>query len=310
VRTTGSTAARAHRVDDLTGHEDGAGHVTVGMTSQVMARREAACDRPVMTSTLERPAVRSGVGDLLRWWRTHRRLSQLDLACAADVSTRHLSCVETGRAHPSRGFLLHVAEHLDVPLRGRNDLLVAAGYAPVFGETDLADVAMAPVRQALELVLQHAEPFPALVVDRHWDLVLANEGAAVLLDGVAEHLLVRPNVLRISLHPEGIAPRLLDLDVFSGHVLGRLRREAGLTGDPDLLALHDELARYPGVTTTEPWTDHPGVVLPVRMRSGDRVLSFFTTAATFGTAADVTLAELTVEQFFPADEATRAALAA
>ena len=253
---------------------------------------------------------RAGVGDLLRWWRTHRRLSQLDLACLAEVSTRHLSCVETGRARPSRPFVLHLAEHLDVPLRARNDLLVAAGHAPVYGESALDAPEMGSVRQALDLVLGHAEPFPALVVDRHWDLVRANEGAGLLLEGVAPELLDgRVNVLRLTLHPAGLGRRVLDQEVFSGHVLGRLRR-AGLTGDPALLALHDELAAYPGVSLVEPWTDHPGVVLPLRLETRLGVLSFFTTAATFGTAADVTLAELTVEQFFPADEQTDAALRA
>ena len=268
-----------------------------------------------MTTTAAPPtttapgSARSGVGDLLRWWRTHRRLSQLDLACAAEVSTRHLSCVETGRARPSRPFLLHVAEHLDVPLRARNDLLVAAGHAPVYGESGLDAPEMASVRHALDLVLGHAEPFPALVVDRHWDLLRANDGAGLLLEDVDPALLAAGvNVLRLSLHPDGLAPRLLDLDVVSGHVLGRLRRQAGLTGDPVLTALHDELASYPGVSLVEPWTEHPGVVLPFRLRTRLGVLSFFTTAATFGTAADVTLAELTVEQFFPADAETDAAL--
>ena len=258
------------------------------------------------TPTRTRPG--SGVGDLLRWWRTHRRLSQLDLACLAEVSTRHLSCVETGRARPSRDFVLHLAEHLDVPLRARNDLLATAGFAPVYPETELEEPAMAPVRQALDLVLGHAEPFPAIVVDRHWDLVRANQGAGLLLEGVDPALL--PNVLRLSLHPDGLAPRLLELEVFSGHVLGRLRRQAGLTGDPVLAALHDELAGYPGVSVVEPWAEHPGVVLPLRLRTPLGVLSFFTTAATFGTAADVTLAELTVEQFFPADAHTDAVLRA
>jgi hypothetical protein len=206
---------------------------------------------------------------------------------------------------------LHLAEHLDVPLRARNDLLAAAGYAPVYRESDLGTPAMAPVRQALDLVLAHAEPFPALVVDRHWDLVRANEGAALLLEDVDPALLEGPvNVLRLSLHPDGLAGRLLDLEVFSGHVLGRLRRHAGLTGDPVLRALHDELAGYPGVAVVEPWSDHPGVVLPLRLRTRLGELSFFTTAATFGTAADVTLAELTVEQFFPADAQTDAAVRA
>jgi transcriptional regulator with XRE-family HTH domain len=252
--------------------------------------------------------TRAGVGDLLKAWRGKRRMSQFDLSLAADVSTRHLSYVETGRSKPSRAFLMHVAEHLDVPLRARNDLLVAAGYAPVYGETDLDDPAMAQVRHALELVLAQQEPYPALVVDRVWNLVLANNGATVLFEDLDPRFLESPNVLRASLHPDGMASRIEDFDVFSGHILSRLRRQVALTGDEQLTALYDELAAFPNVETVEPFTDHPGVVLPVRIRSSRGVLSFFTTAATFGTAADVTLSELTVESFFPADEATRRAL--
>ncbi len=248
----------------------------------------------------------TGAGDLLRTWRTRRRLSQLDLACLAEVSTRHLSCVETGRSKPSRSFLLHVAEHLDVPLRGRNDLLVAAGFAPVYGETDLDAPEMAPVRQAIDLVLGHHEPYPAVVVDRGWDLVLANQGATVLLEGVAPALLqTGGNVLRMALHPDGLGPRIRDLEGFSGHIMARLRRQLALTGDPVLQDLYDELAGLPGVSAVEPFTDHPGVVLPVQLETPDGLLSFFTTAATFGTAADVTLSELTVECFFPADAETK-----
>jgi transcriptional regulator with XRE-family HTH domain len=259
-----------------------------------------------MTATLD---TRTGVGDLLRAWRTRRRLSQLDLACLADVSTRHLSYVETGRSRPSRGFLLHLSEHLDIPLRGRNDLLVAAGYAPVYGETRLDDPGMAPVRQALDLVLAHHAPYPAIVVDRTWELVLANDGAQFLLEGVDPAMLEGGiNVLRLSLHPGGFGSRIEDFATFSGHILGRLRRQVAMTGDAELAALYDELVTYPGVSTVEPWTEHPGVVLPVRVRTSLGVLSFFTTLATFGTASDVTLAELSVEQFFPADEATRQAL--
>ena len=253
--------------------------------------------------------TRSGVGELLRSWRTRRRLSQLDLACLADVSTRHLSYVETGRSRPSRGFVLHLAEHLDVPLRGRNDLLVAAGFAPIYGETELAAPEMAAVRQALDLVLSHHDPYPALVVDRTWNLVLANNGASLLLEDVDPSMLAAPiNVLRLSLHPAGFGSSIEDFPTFSGHILGRLRRQVALTGDEELAALYDELVTYPGVATVEPWTEHPGVVLPVRVRTSLGLLSFFTTIATFGTAADVTLSELSVEQFFPADDATRDAL--
>ena len=260
-----------------------------------------------MTTTTAAP-VR--VGELLRGWRQHRRLSQLDLANEAEVSTRHLSCVETGRARPSRAFVLHVAEHLDVPLRARNELLVAAGYAPVYGQTDLDAPEMASVRQAIALVLRHAEPFPALVVDRHWDLVDANSGLGLMLGLVSPHLLERPNVLRISLHPDGLAPHLEDLALYSAHVLTGLRRDAAALGDPALLALHDELAGYPGVRTEMPVDQPPGVVLPVRLRTPYGLLSFFTTLSRFGTAADVTLAELCVESFFPADEATDRAVRA
>lgn len=261
--------------------------------------------RAGMTAAVE---SRGGVGDLLRAWRVRRRLSQLDLACEADVSTRHLSYVETGRSRPSRGFVLHLAEHLDVPLRARNDLLVAAGYAPVYGETELESPEMAAVSQALDLVLGHHDPYPAIVVDRLWNLVRANDGAALLLEDVPADFLEPPiNVLRLSLHPDGMASRVEDLATLSGHLLGRLRRQVALTGDAELGALYDELAGYPGVTTSEPWDEHPGVVLPFRFQSSRGPLSFFTTAATFGTAADVTLAELTVEQFFPADDATRRA---
>ena len=278
----------------------------MSMTSQVMVVAHSAGYRRAMTTAVQ---TRSGAGELLRTWRTRRRLSQLDLACLADVSTRHLSYVETGRSRPSRGFLLHVAEHLDVPLRGRNDLLVAAGYAPVYGETDLQQPEMAAVRQALDLVLAHHEPYPAIVVDRLWNLVLANNGAQFLLEGVDPDLLAGPvNVLRVSLHPGGFGRRIEDFATFSGHLLGRLRRQVALSGDDELAALYDELVTYPGVTSAETWTEHPGVVLPVQVRTPKGVLSFFTTLATFGTAADVTLAELSVEQFFPADEATRVAL--
>lgn len=249
------------------------------------------------------------VGELLRGWRQHRRLSQLDLANEAEVSTRHLSCVETGRARPSRGFVLHVAEHLDVPLRARNELLVAAGYAPVYSQTDLEAPEMASVRAALDLVLGHAEPFPALVVDRHWNLVRANAGLGLLLHGVAPHLLEPPvNVLRVSMHPDGLAPQMEDFAAYSALVLTNLRREAAALGDPALLALHDELAGYPGAQPEVPVTEPVGVVLPVRLRTPYGVLSFFTTIARFGTAADVTLAELSIESFFPADEHTRRAV--
>jgi transcriptional regulator with XRE-family HTH domain len=232
-------------------------------------------------------------------------MSQLALADQAEVSTRHLSCVETGRARPSRTFVLHLAEHLDVPLRGRNELLVAAGFAPEYGHTDLDAPEMAPVRDALDLVLGHAEPYPALVVDRHWDLVRANAGLGLLLDGVDPALLQPPvNVLRVSLHPDGLAGRLEDVEAYSAHALAVLRREATLLGDPVLAALHDELAaHHPAARGPSP-TERPGPVLPLVLRTPHGRLSFLTVAARFGTASDVTLAELTIESFFPADAET------
>lgn len=286
-----------HPVHDLPGHGDG---------DPLLASVRA------MTTTLDRTQTPPNrVGELLRGWRQHRRLSQLDLANEAEVSTRHLSCVETGRAKPSRSFVMHVAEHLDVPLRGCNELLVAAGYAPVYGHTDLEAPEMASVRDALDLVLRHAEPFPALVVDRHWNLVRANSGIALMLHGVAEHLLEPPvNVLRVSMHPEGGAPMLEDFGAYSAQVLTNLRREAAALGDRELMALHDELAVYPGAHTELPITEPVGVVLPVCLRTPLGVLSFFTTMARFGTAADVTLAELSIESFFPADEQTARAVRA
>jgi transcriptional regulator with XRE-family HTH domain len=209
-----------------------------------------------MTTTVTAP---TRVGELLRGWRQHRRLSQLDLANEAEVSTRHLSCVETGRARPSRSFVLHVAEHLDVPLRARNELLVAAGYAPVYGQTDLEAPEMASVRQAMDLVLAHAEPFPALVVDRHWDLVRGNAGLGLMLHAVAPHLLVPPvNLMRFSLHPEGLrrgsrtsAPTARTRSPCCGATRPVL-------GDPQLRDLHDELAGYPGVEVDVRVTTSPG----------------------------------------------------
>lgn len=286
----------------------GTGHrleCAVSMTSQVMApvRMRAYVEAMTVVET------RSGVGELLRTWRSRRRLSQFDLSLLTGVSTRHLSYVETGRSRPSRELLLHLAEHLDVSLRGRNDLLVAAGFAPQYGESDLAAPQMAEVRQALDLVLEHHDPFPAIVVDRVWNLVLANNGALVLLEDLNPALLEgQLNVVRVSLHPDGLAGRIEDFPAFSGHIVSRLRRQVALTGDPDLQSLLDEVLTYPGVTGAEPLTDHPGVVLPITVRSSQGQLSFFTTLATFGTAADVTLSELAVECFFPADEQTRQAL--
>ena len=251
----------------------------------------------------------SPVGELLRQWRERRRISQLDLSIQADISSRHLSFVETGRSQPSRDMVLHLADNLDVPLRERNHLLLAAGFAPVFGETSLDAPQMAAVRQAIRLVLKAHEPYPAVVIDRVWNLVDANATVALLTAGAAPSLLEPPaNVLRLSLHPDGIAPRIVNLGEWRAHLLARLRREIAVTGDPGLAELYDELRGYP---CDQPDVDVPSpgeVVVPLRIRTEAGELSFFGTVATFGTPLDVTVAELSIESFFPADAQTAEAL--
>jgi transcriptional regulator with XRE-family HTH domain len=253
------------------------------------------------------------VGDLLREWRQRRRLSQLDLACEADISTRHLSFLETGRSQPSRDMVLHLAEYLEVPLRERNLLLVAAGYAPVFPERSLSDPALAPARQAVDLVLAGHEPYPALAVDRHWTLVAANKAVAPLLAGVAAELLQPPvNVLRLSLHPQGLAPRIVNLAEWRAHILERLRHQVDLSADPVLVALMEELRGYPmpGGQPRPPAArkDYAGVVVPLELASEEGTLALFSTTTVFGTPVDITLSELALETFFPADAATAEAL--
>jgi len=257
--------------------------------------------------------IRPGVGGMLRSWRQRRRLSQLDLANEAAVSARHLSFVENGRSKPSRELVLHLAEHLEVPLRERNTLLLAAGYAPSYARTPLEDEAMTPVREALDQVLAGHEPFPAVVVDRHWDLVSANRPLMELMStGIAPHLLEEPvNAMRVTLHPDGLAPRILNFPEYAAHLVDRLRREALSYADERLLALHDELCSYPGVAGSASPADTAGqVFMPMVLRTGEGVLTFFSMLSTFGTARDITLEELAVESFFPADEATAAVLRA
>lgn len=252
-----------------------------------------------------------GVGDLLRGWRQRRRLSQLALASEAAVSARHLSFVETGRSKPSRELVLHLAEHLDVPLRERNALLLAAGYAPTFRQTALDDDEMAPVRDALDTILAGHQPFPAIVVNRGWDLVTANASAlAVLTEGVADPLLAPPvNALRVSLHPEGLARRIVNFTEWAAHLVDRLRREADAYADPQLVALHDELCSYPGVAGSEVPDDTAGrLFVPLVLATDGGELTFFSTVATFGTARDITVEELAIESFFPADPVTAASL--
>ena len=246
------------------------------------------------------------VGEQLRDWRQRRRLSQLALAGDVDMSTRHLSFIETGRASPSRDMLLRIAEQLDVPLRERNVLLVAAGFAPVFRERSLDAPELQAARKAVDLVLAGHAPYPALAVDRHWTLIAANDAINRLLTGVDRKLLAPPvNVLRVSLHPDGLAPRIVNLAEWRAHLLDRLRHQIEVTADPVLAALADELRDYPAPARKSPSAnDHAGVVVPLALRTGDVTLSLFSTTTVFGTPVDVTLSELALEAFYPADAAT------
>ena len=251
--------------------------------------------------------VRPAFGLLLRQWRERRHLSQLDLALAAGVSARHVSFIETGRSQPSREMVLRLASQLDVPLRDRNPMLLSAGYSRGYLTRRLEDTEMAPVRDALQVILRGYQPFPALAVDRGWNLVAANSSLALLTGDAAAQLLTAPvNVLRLSLHPRGLAQQILNLAQWRGHILDRLAREAALTADADLAALHRELLAYPG------GIEHAhgsGLAVPLRLRVAKQELSFLSTVTTFGTAIDVTLAELSVEAFLPADDNTADALA-
>ncbi|HEY4068965.1 MAG TPA: helix-turn-helix transcriptional regulator [Burkholderiaceae bacterium] len=251
-------------------------------------------------------------GAQLREWRQRRRLSQLELAGEADVSTRHLSFVETGRAMPSREMVLRLADRLELPLRERNRWLTAAGFAPMYAERPLDDVALAAAREAVELVLKGHEPYPALAIDRHWSLVSYNRAVLPLLEGVAPALLQGPiNVLRLSLHPEGLAPRILNFAQWRAHLLARLRQQIVASADPVLQALADELRAYPAPAGAAHEGPEPGgVVVPLRLRTPNGTLSLISTTTVFGTPVDITLSELALETFFPADAATGVALRA
>ena len=247
-------------------------------------------------------------GDLIREWRQRRRLSQLDLAIAANVSSRHLSFVETGRSRPTSEMILHLAEHLEVPLRDRNALLLAGGFAPAYPERGLAEPELQAVRNALKRVLDGHEPYPAAVVNRWWELVDANAGIARFTGGVSPELLAPPvNVLRLSLHPDGMAPRIANLPEWRAHLLARLHRQAEATGDHRLISLHEELSAYPGGLGRPPGPAE--VVVPLRYRTRQAELSFLSITAVIGTPMDVTVEELAIESFYPADDQTAAALA-
>lgn len=280
------------------------------MTCQVMGHRPAlryGC--PMRATALA--ATPQPIGALLREWRQRRRLSQLDLALDADISTRHLSYVETGRATPSRAMVLHLAEQLEVPLRERNALLTAAGYAPIYRERTLDDPALQAARDAVDLVLRAHEPYPALAVDRHWNMLSHNRAVLLLMDGIPPELLQSPiNVLRLSLHPQGLAPKIVNLAAWRTHLFARLRQQIAVSADPVLAALLEELMAYPAAQDdgTHEAIEPIAVAVPLQLRTAAGVLSFISTITVFGTPVDITLAELAMETFFPADAATAQAL--
>jgi transcriptional regulator with XRE-family HTH domain len=296
--------ARPHRVDDLPGNEHlAATHYDARMSTATASLREPAHAPP--------PVFRP-FGEHLRFWRQHRRLSQLDLAAEADISTRHLSFVETGRSSPSREMVLRLAERLSVPLRERNALLVAAGFAPMYRERSLDDPALAAARRAVDLILKSHEPFPALAVDRHWNLLAGNAMLQPLLAGADPSLLQAPvNVLRLSLHPKGIASQIINLGQWRTHIFERMRQQVQATGDAQLAALLEELRGYPvppGAEATHLEGELLGVAMPFLFRSAHGDLSFISTTTVFGSPVDVTLQELALETFFPADPFTAQAL--
>jgi len=249
-----------------------------------------------------------GVGPLLRAWRERRRMSQLELALRADSSARHVSFVETGRSRPSEDMVLRLAERLDVPVRERNALLLAAGYAPRFPQTPLDDPTLDALRSGLERLLQGYEPYPALVMDARYDVVAANRGITMLLEGVPESLLTPPlNAMRLTLHPQGLAPRIRNLPEWRGHLLAQMERQIALYRSNPLRELYEEVAAYPVAHTGpagEPSESVPYFALPMRIEHEGRVLSFISSVATFNTPMDVTVAELAIETFLPADPAT------
>lgn len=255
------------------------------------------------------------VGALLRDWRQRRRRSQLDLALDADVSQRHLSFIESGRSAPSRQMVLRLAEQLDVPLRERNALLLAAGYAPAYAERALDEAAMEPARRVMETILAAHAPHPALAVDRHWRMVAANGCVAPLLAGLDDAALLAPpiNVLRLALHPRGLAPRIRNFGEWRAHLLERLRRQVAASGDAALAALLVELAALPApdpAPPSQPGLVPGGVAVPLVLDGPTGTLSLLSTVTVFGTPAEVTLSELAIEAFYPADAETAARLRA
>lgn len=254
------------------------------------------------------------VGEHIRDWRKRRRLSQLDFALEADISQKHLSFIESGRSSPSRDMVLRLAERLNVPLRERNTLVLAAGYAPVYPERRIDDPALAPARAAIELILKGHEPYPALAVDRHWTMISANRAVSALLQMVEDRSLLEPpvNVLRLSLSPRGLAPRIVNLPEWRAHMLERLRQQVALTADVTLQTLAIELGAIQAGAGSEERSalPHGGIALPLQLQTPAGTLSFISTTTVFGTPVDITLSEIALETFFPADQATSELLAA
>jgi transcriptional regulator with XRE-family HTH domain len=251
--------------------------------------------------------ARPPVGELLRDWRTRRRRSQLDLALDVGVSTRHLSFVETGRSRPSPELVLAIAHHLDVPLRERNGLLLAAGYAPRFSQISLDDSAMDHVRASIQRMLDAHDPYPGAVIDRQWNVAMVNRAGMMLAEGLPAAILGPPlNVYRLCLHPDGLASRTTNFTEWATYLLEQLRRSISVSGDPSLVALLEEVTSYPNVAQIAPMLDRPHgedppILVPFRLSTPLGELSLFTTLTTFGTPLDVTIDELAIELFFPAD---------
>lgn len=253
--------------------------------------------------------VQPDVGSLVRRWRTRRRLSQLELGLRADVSAKHVSFVETGRSRPTREMLLNLSEHLDIPLRERNEILLAGGFAPAYPEHAVSDVPMAAVASAISQILGAHQPNPAVVVDRQWSMIDANPAVGLLIDGCSADLLEPPvNVLRLALHPAGMAPRIINLGQWRAHLLDRLHHQIAVTGDPTLSRLSDELASYPAAPAGAHGPSE--LIVPLQIDTAAGRLNFMSTTTVFGAPLDVTVADLAIEAFYPADDKTREALAA